>query len=208
MWRSGRPSTHHERRAGVPEFFQRSENVVSASSAQSRDVLNEQPRGSEFSDDAPHLPPQAGSGCVDTAALARGGDILTGETACDEIHSGNIVSVEFSHVGEPGHVGPMTGKDGSAEGIDFALSDDAHSGSLEAEVNSADAGEEGEDIRHTICGTTSALAYSSIATASASLSFVVVKSNRLASAPMTSSFEALPLPVTHFFSVRLCTDVC
>src|SRR6266542_1265034 len=37
--RAGVPSTHHERPAGVAERFQRSENPVSASSSDARDVL-------------------------------------------------------------------------------------------------------------------------------------------------------------------------
>jgi hypothetical protein len=37
----------------------------------------------------------------------------------------------------------VLGEDGSAERIDFALRDDAHSGALEAEVDPADSGEEG-----------------------------------------------------------------
>lgn len=40
----------------------------------------------------------------------------------------------------------MFAEHGAAEGIGFALGDNAHSGALEPEVDPADTGEEGEDI--------------------------------------------------------------
>jgi hypothetical protein len=57
-------------------------------------------------------------------------------------------AAEGSDVVVPGDVGPMLGEDGSAEGVDFDLSDTSHSGPLEAEVEAADAGEE-RDEAHT-----------------------------------------------------------
>ena len=45
-----------------------------------------------------------------------------------------------------GDIWPVLGEDASAVGIDFAESDGSHSGSFEAETESADAGKEVEDI--------------------------------------------------------------
>ena len=51
-------STHHERRAGVPAFLQRSEHFIRAPSAESRDVLKQYPTGSHLRHDPQKLPKQ------------------------------------------------------------------------------------------------------------------------------------------------------
>jgi hypothetical protein len=87
-----RPSTHHERPDGVAERFQISNNPVSPSSSQSRDVLNQHPAGHEFANEAEHLTPQAGSfAVIDAESFPRAGNILTGETSTDEVDRPNSV---------------------------------------------------------------------------------------------------------------------
>jgi hypothetical protein len=72
-------STHHERPAGVPEFFQCRENLVSPSNSQSRDVLNEEKRWSAFGDESVPLPPETAAGAFEPNALSSDRDVLAGE---------------------------------------------------------------------------------------------------------------------------------
>ena len=75
------PSTHHERPAGVVLRFQRSHDLVSASQAQRRDVLNENARWSNGSNKLEPAPPQSGSGTGESGTLPGGADVLAGEPA-------------------------------------------------------------------------------------------------------------------------------
>ena len=81
VWSPDGPSTHHERPAGVVLRFQRSHDLVSASQAQRRDVLNENARWSNGSNKLEPAPPQSGSGTGESGTLAGGADVLAGEPA-------------------------------------------------------------------------------------------------------------------------------
>src|SRR5690606_34768080 len=145
--RGGVASTHHERPAGVPEFFQRSEHFVAASAAQRRDVLNAHPTGSHFVDDAPHLPPQPASLAVDARALAGDGEVLAWKAPDDALDaSRNSVSSNILHVLVTGHAGPVLRQHAAAVVVLLALGDDGEPGALKAQVKPADAGEQGEGV--------------------------------------------------------------
>jgi hypothetical protein len=49
------------------------------------------------------------------------------------------VGHEIAHVGMARDSGPMPGKDPSAVGVDFALPQNSHTGSLKSQIESADA---------------------------------------------------------------------
>lgn len=169
MRSADRPSTHHQRPCVVSERLQVSEYPVSSSSAQSRDVLNEDPRRTTLGNEPRHFAPETGACSSDPGTLPGGRDVLAGEPAGDDVDSGKSVGVELSHVVESRDVGPVLGEYGSAEGIDFALGDDAHSGAFEPEVDSADSGKEREDIHSPI----SSGAGSAAIAASSSFSFSI-----------------------------------
>lgn len=159
-----RPSTDHERPCVVADFFQVSENPVSASSTQSRDVLNEAPRRAYSGDDPRQFLPETGACSSDPGTLPGGADVLAGESAGDEIDSSpKRLGVEGSHVVEDGDSRPVFGEDGSAEGIDFAEGDGADPDSFAREGESSDAGEQVEGrksfISHTLSRRTQAVRF-------------------------------------------------
>jgi len=142
VWSADRPSTHHERPSGVADFFQISEHPARTSSAERRDVLNQHPAGSCVCDDSPHLKPQPGSFAREARALAGCADVLTGESAADEINPAVPGAVEGADVVVDGDVGPVLAEDGAAEGIDFAEGDGADADSLAGDGESSDAAEQ------------------------------------------------------------------
>jgi hypothetical protein len=71
---------------------------------------------------------------------------LAGEAAADEVDGGEVVGADVSHVLEPLGVGEVLGEDGAAVGVLLDLPGRVHPCSLEAEVEAADACEEGADI--------------------------------------------------------------
>jgi hypothetical protein len=72
---------------------------------------------------------------------------LAGEASADEVDRGEVVGADISHVLESLGVGEVLGEDGAAVVILLDLPGGLHPGSLEAEVEAADACEEGADIQ-------------------------------------------------------------
>lgn len=90
------------------------------------DVLDDDPRRPEFSDDAPVFEPEART-CplLDACAFAGGGDVLARETPAEDIDGGEICGACDSDIGHaPVDVGPVLLKDAAAEWFDFDLPDD------------------------------------------------------------------------------------
>ena len=85
---SDRPSTHHDRPDGVADSFQRTGDPVIAASLESRNVLNEEPSGSESAGEAEEVPPGEAAARVPVDAFALAGDrhVLTGKTAGEDVH--------------------------------------------------------------------------------------------------------------------------
>jgi hypothetical protein len=144
VWRADRPSTHHERPCVVTDFFQVSEHPVSASSTQSRDVLNEAPARAYSGDDPRQLEPETGACSADPFTLPGGADVLTWESADDEIDSSKSGRVERSDVVVDRDAGPVLREDGAGERLDLTESDGADADALAGEGESADAGEQVE----------------------------------------------------------------
>lgn len=86
MGGTDRPSTNHDRPAGVAFRFQASEHFVSASAAESRHILSEHPSWADFADDAEHFKPQAGASPSQPVAFSGGADVLAGPAAADEVN--------------------------------------------------------------------------------------------------------------------------
>jgi hypothetical protein len=117
-------STHHDRLAGVPEFFQVREHPVCASSAESRYVLSDDVNGLQFLDKPGKLSPETRPTTLDTGTFAREADVLTGEPAADDIHGNSICAEpgggEFSNVIVAGDLRPVPRQHPPAERVDLA----------------------------------------------------------------------------------------
>jgi len=82
------------------------------------------------------------------------GDGLAGESTANKVR-GWPVSPPFgagSDVVMAWHLRPVLLKDAAAPGVDLYLAGDGHAGALEAEVEAADAGEQGEDVHGVTTG--------------------------------------------------------
>jgi hypothetical protein len=94
-------STHHERPAGVTCRFQVAEHPVSASIAESRYVLSENPTGSELANETMELAPEPASLSVDPGSLSGAGDVLAGEASGDAINPGNPICSQYFGIERP-----------------------------------------------------------------------------------------------------------
>jgi len=80
---------------------------------------------------------------------ASNADVLTRESSRDDIGSTNLKSSELAHVVVARHVGPVSGEDTTAVGVDFAERDGSEAaGSFKAEAEAANARKEVEDSKH------------------------------------------------------------
>jgi len=135
-------STHHERPAGVPLFFQVSEHLVRVLSAQARDVLKETPRRSCFPDDSEQLGPEP-SVVGFSFSLSGEGDRLTGEPPGDDIDPSKPKSRNIMDILVDRHIGPVFLQHPAAKFLFFAESHGAKAPcGLQPEGKPPDAGEE------------------------------------------------------------------
>jgi hypothetical protein len=134
--------THHGRPAGVACSFQVRDDPVSADISEIRNVLNENPAGLEFADDAGVFDPEDGAvSDVESSLLTSGStaEVLAGETAADEIDGLEVVFADVSNVGESWDIGPPFGEDFVAELLDLDLPRGLEPRPFQAEVDPADA---------------------------------------------------------------------
>jgi len=137
-WGLENVNTHHGRPAGVACSFQVREDLVSSDIFEIRNVLNEDPTGSEFADDPGVLEPEAAS-LVETALLAScsPAEVLAGETAADEIDWLEVVTADVPDVGESWDIRPPLSEDFVAEGVALHLPRSLEPRPFEAEVDAA-----------------------------------------------------------------------
>jgi hypothetical protein len=132
----------------VPEVGQRSqydaEVPTIVRTEESGYVLDEQPGGSKSISDPGELVEQAGALACEAGASSGDGYVLTREPASEDVCS-RCIRTNSSYVHKAGRVGPVGGEDAAFPRVGFALEGDAESGAFEAEVESADAGEEAPD---------------------------------------------------------------
>jgi hypothetical protein len=143
-------STHHERPSGVACSFQVAEDPIRAATAESRDILSDDPTWLDFADNSRILRPQPGPSPFDARALAGARDILAGEAAADEVDGSDAVLLEPLRregpdvVVEPGFR-PVLAEDSPGIPILFAEGDGVHADRFEAKGKPSDAAEDVED---------------------------------------------------------------
>jgi hypothetical protein len=71
---------------------------------------------------------------------------LAGEAAADEVDRREVFRTDVADVFVAPRFGEVVGEDSPAVGVELDLPGDPHPGPLEAEVEAADAREEGADI--------------------------------------------------------------
>lgn len=140
-------SVHHLRPAGVACSFHVVDDPVSAVIAEATNVLNENPTRSELLDDAVVLEPKAAPlggvvGGSEAALPPCAADILARESAADDIDGGKVVFSDCSDIQEPLDLGPTRFAHLVAERVDLDSPNGADPRPFEAEVYSADAGEQ------------------------------------------------------------------
>jgi len=87
----------------IPERGQVAENSSHPPSKETWDVLHLNEARSYFANDPGVVGPEAGAASFDPCALAGDGDVLTGETASDEIHAATpLFTVELCDVRKDG----------------------------------------------------------------------------------------------------------
>jgi hypothetical protein len=138
-------STHHQRPAGVTSGLQVSENPVSAVSSEARDVLNENPLGSQLSHQPRELAPESASLAVDACSEPSGTDILAGEPSCDEIHGLELGVGDGSDVVKASDIWPVSSEHTQAEGVRLDLPSALHAGPLEAEIHASNPGKQASE---------------------------------------------------------------
>jgi hypothetical protein len=146
-----RPSTHHKRPDGVSLTLQVRADSVNPSSAESTDVLSENPTGSKLSHKPGELGPKPGAGTFDSFTFAGDADVLAGESSGNDVGLQPLkrLGCKLSHVFPDRDFGPVLSEHFSAEWLDFAEGDRAEvSRRFKSEAESADAAEDVEDTEH------------------------------------------------------------
>ena len=138
----------------IPERSECPEHLFQSARANGRDVLEEDPARPDFPREPDDFAEQAGPLSAEAGALARERYVLTGEAAGDDVDPHKSicrepVGSELPHVRVAGDVRPAFRQYGSGEWFTFAKGDGGHSGSLEADAEAADAGEQVKDAHVT-----------------------------------------------------------
>jgi len=142
-------SVEHPIGPPIPEFFQRPEDGSHVPSSvrrqKSRDVLDENPSGSNLINDTHELVEESAPLASQPSTASSHAEVLAGESSSDKVNSFNVTS-ERGHIVIKNSIGPVPAKDGLSSRVDLALPAHLHPGPLEAEVKAADAREEGTDF--------------------------------------------------------------
>jgi hypothetical protein len=136
----------------IPEAGQVPANSAHPSIKQLCDVLHDNEPGSKLANKTGELGPQAAAGSFrDSRALAGGTDVLTGESAADDINGNSVcpepIGSELLNVSIDRNLGPVLAENAAAELIDLAERDGLEPArAFQAEVESADAREKREHL--------------------------------------------------------------
>ena len=128
----------------VPQAGQVSLDVVESSSKEGWDVLHDDEVGSKKAKASCELGPQPSMIQLDETPPGVA-DRLAGESSANKVGSLNVAPVDFGDIPQVGDVRPVFLQHLGCVGIDLGLPDDPHAGPLQAEVETADAGEERAD---------------------------------------------------------------
>jgi hypothetical protein len=139
-------SWNNKRPDGEAFSFQRCGNLVETEFKMSSNILGNDPSRPDVSYKSMHLRPEM-SFILCAELFSGDAEGLAGVSAANKVNCSLIcASVEVPDVAVDGDVGPMLAQDGLAEGIDFAEGESPQARLSEAETESADAGEEVEDM--------------------------------------------------------------
>ena len=131
----------------IPEFFQPSKDDGHICSAvrgkKARDVLDENPTGSDLSDDAMELVPEARPLTSEASSATGHGEVLAREPSANKVGCSPLASVGGDVIVDVGTEAAT--EDAPARGVFLDLSDDGVSCSFESKVESSDAGEQGKN---------------------------------------------------------------
>jgi hypothetical protein len=131
----------------IPDLGQPPEYVAHPSITEAWDVLHEDVSGSKCANGSKELRPEP-PGIVLRESLSCEADRLAWEPAGDEIDRLDGRPVDSGDVSVSGNIGPVVGEDVLAVGVPFDLPAALPSGSLQSEVDAADAGEQASEGRH------------------------------------------------------------
>jgi hypothetical protein len=84
----------------IPDRGKISKHSVKPSTKEHWDVLHNHVAGSKLANDSEHLGPESAALSVDSDSLASNGNILAGETACDDINGPEIVLSAIADIPE------------------------------------------------------------------------------------------------------------
>jgi hypothetical protein len=97
--------------------------------------------------DSRELVPEAASSTSEASSLARGADVLAGESSADEIDGFEISSTNAADIIEPLRLGPVLRENREAQLVLLDLPDRlANARHLQAQLEPADAAEERADL--------------------------------------------------------------
>ena len=131
----------------IPERGQVSLNVSHSPNQETRHVLHEDVSGFQTANGSDKLGPEP-SLVVLTASSSSDADGLAREPASEEIDWLDSAPLDGGNVAVSRDVGPVMGKDVLAERVPLDLPSALPSGSLEAEVDAANSGEQAPEGRH------------------------------------------------------------
>jgi hypothetical protein len=121
----------------VPDLGQRPENSVHSSSKQRCHVLQHNNSGLEFSNHANGLEEQSASLAIKSCPSSGVGNILTWETACNDIDPFKVVRSAFSDVFFAVDFRPVLCEDIAGVVVDFDLPLALHSCSFKSKIESS-----------------------------------------------------------------------
>lgn len=125
----------------IPERGQGPENAIEASASQGRDVFHEPERGSKLAKDALELPPQPRALAVEPGAVACEAEILTRESARDEIDRPERArrgSGDFADVAEAPDVKPVPREDAPRVRVALRLPRAVEAREVETSIDASD----------------------------------------------------------------------
>lgn len=134
----------------IPDRGQVSEDGAESAAPERGDVFDDHPPWSKVANESSEVSPQTRPLACKTSTFAGEGDVLARKSAADEVDpsvaANKLGCVQLRDVVVAIDTGPTLGEHLSAVGFDFAEGNGAHAGALKPEAESADAGEEVEDI--------------------------------------------------------------
>jgi hypothetical protein len=134
----------------IPDRGQVPEHPVEPPGPERRDVLHDRVGRSNLANEPVELPPEPGPLAFEPAALAGRREVLTGETAGDDFDLDAMIFQPLPGEGpdvlEDGDPGPVLAEDSTGVAVPLAERRRPEAGPFEAETDTADAGEQIENL--------------------------------------------------------------